>query len=80
MWHTTLPIFIGLYAESFAASCTFLLVAHRAMSSANWDFEFVCGEDFGKSLTYIRKSIGLRTEPCGTPAMGLILSERKPLR
>ena len=25
-----------------------------------------------------RKSNGLRTEPCGTPAKGLILSERKP--
>ena len=29
-------------------------------------------------MTYIRKSNGLRTEPGGTPATGLILSERKP--
>ena len=27
---------------------------------------------------YIRKSNGLSTEPCGTPEMGLTLSERKP--
>ena len=64
--------------KSFAANCTFLLAAHRAVSSANWDFEFCLWWGFGKSLTYIRKSNGLRTEPCGTPAKGLILSERKP--
>ena len=64
--------------KRFAANCTFLLAAHRAVSSANWDFEFCLWWGFGKSLTYIRKSNGLRTEPCGTPAMGLILSDRKP--
>ena len=31
-----------------------------------------------KSLMYIRKSNGLTTEPCVTPAMGLILSDKKP--
>ena len=56
--------------NSFAANCTFLLAAHRAVSSANWDFEFY--------LWWVLVSNGLRTEPCGTPAMGLILSERKP--
>ena len=25
--------------KSFAANCTFLLAAYRAVSSANWDFE-----------------------------------------
>ena len=30
--------------KSFAANCTFLLAAHRALSSANWDFELLCGE------------------------------------
>ena len=25
--------------KSFAANCTFLLAAHRAVSSANWDFD-----------------------------------------
>ena len=64
--------------KRFAANCTFLLAAHGTVSSANWDFEFCLWWGFGKSLTYIRKSNGLRTEPCGTPAMGLILSERKP--
>ena len=28
------------FCKSFAAMCTFLLEAHRAVSSANWDFEF----------------------------------------
>ena len=54
------------------------VVAHRAVSSANWDFEFCLWWGFGKSLTYIRKKNELRTERFGTPAMGLILSERKP--
>ena len=66
------------FCKSFAANCTFLLAAHRAVSSGNWDFEFCLWWGFGKSLTYIIKSNGLRTEPCGTPTMGLILSERKP--
>ena len=26
--------------KNFAASCTLLLAAHRAVSPANWDFEF----------------------------------------
>ena len=64
--------------KCFAANCTFLLAAYRAVSSANWDFEFCLWWGFDKSLTYIRKGNGLRTEPCGTPARGLILSERKP--
>ena len=58
--------------NSFAANCTFLLAAHRAVSSENWDFEFCLWGGFGKSLTYIRKSNGLRTEPFETPPMGLI--------
>ena len=66
------------FCKRFAARCTFLLAAQRAVSSANWDFEFCLWWGFGKWLTYIRKSNGLSTEPCGTPAMGLILSERKP--
>ena len=77
IWHTTLPVLVGPY-KSFTANCTFLIAAHRAVSSGNWDFEFCLWWGFGKSLTYIRKSNGLRTEPCGTPGMGLILSERKP--
>ena len=28
------------FCKSFAAMYTFLLAAHRAVSSANWDFEF----------------------------------------
>ena len=28
------------FCKSFAAMCTFLVAAHRAVSSANWDFEF----------------------------------------
>ena len=28
------------FCKRFAANCTFLLVAHRAVSSANWDLEF----------------------------------------
>ena len=28
------------FCKSFAAACTFLLAAHGAVSSANWDFEF----------------------------------------
>ena len=63
--------------KSFAVNCTFLPEVHRAVSSANWDFEFCMWSGFGKSMTYIRKSNGLRAELCRTPAMGLILSERK---
>ena len=48
--------------KSFAANCTFYLAVHRAVSSANWDFEFCLWWGFGKSLTYIRKSNLLRTE------------------
>ena len=29
------------FCKSFAAICTFLLAAHRAVSSANWDFDFL---------------------------------------
>ena len=28
------------FCKRFAAMCTFLLAAHSAVSSANWDFEF----------------------------------------
>ena len=28
------------FCKSFAAMCMLLLAAHRAVSSANWDFEF----------------------------------------
>ena len=28
------------FCKRFAAICTFILAAHRAVSSANWDFEF----------------------------------------
>ena len=28
------------FCKSFAAMCTFLLAAHSAVSSANWDLEF----------------------------------------
>ena len=64
--------------KSFAPTCTFLLAAYRGVSLANWDFEFCLWWGFGKSLTHIKKSNGLRTEPCGTPAIGLILSKRQP--
>ena len=30
--------------KSFSANCTFLPTAHKAVSSANWDSSFVCGE------------------------------------
>ena len=53
--------------KCFAANCTFLPAAHRAVSSANWDFEFCLWLGFGKSLMYIRKGNGLRTAPCGIP-------------
>ena len=72
IWHTTLPISIGPYTKVLLQiNCTFLLAAHKAVSSANWDFVFCCGEDL-KSLTYIRKSNGLRTELCETPAISLV--------
>ena len=45
--------------KSFAAKRTFKLKVHCAVSSANWDSE-LC----------LRKSNGLRTEPCGPPALG----------
>ena len=32
--------FHGSFCKSFAAMCTFLLAAHSAVSSANWDLEF----------------------------------------
>ena len=32
--------FLRSFCKSFVANYTFLLVAHRAVSSANWDFEF----------------------------------------
>ena len=56
--------------KSFAGNCTFSLAVHRAVSSANWGFEFCLWRGFDKSLTYIRKSNGLRTEPCGTLQWG----------
>ena len=33
--------FCRSFCKSFAAMCTFLLAAHSAASSANWDFEFL---------------------------------------
>ena len=30
--------------KRFAGNCKFLLAAHRAVSSANWDWSFDCGE------------------------------------
>ena len=57
-------------SNSFAVICTFLPAVHRAVSSANWNFQFCLWRGFGKSLTYIIKTNGLRTEPCDTPAMG----------
>ena len=44
IWHTTLPVFVGPYANVLLQIIHFLLAAHRAVSSANWDFDFVCGE------------------------------------
>ena len=32
--------FCRSFCKSFAANFIFLLAAHRAVSSANWDFEF----------------------------------------
>ena len=43
-----------------------------------WDSEFCLWCGFGRSLTKIRKSNGLRTEPCGTPALGLIWLDKNP--
>ena len=33
--------FRRFFCKSFAANCTFLLAANRAVSSANWNFEFL---------------------------------------
>ena len=64
--------------KCFAGNCTFLLADHRAVSSANWNFEFCLWWGFGKSLTYIRKSNGLRTEPCGTLATAQVSYGKGP--
>ena len=63
--------------KNLAAKRTFKLKAHCAVSSANWEREFRlwCGDS--RSLTYIRKRDGLRTEPCGTPALGFIWLHKK---
>ena len=65
-------------SKSYPADCKFLIATHGAVLSEDWNSEFCLWWGFGKSLTYIRKSNRLGTKPCGTPAMGLILSERKP--
>ena len=54
----------------FAAGDAFLLLAHRPVSSANWDLEFRWCFGSDMLLTYIRNSNGLSTEPQGTPALG----------
>ena len=60
-------------SKSFAVNCMFLLAAHSAVSSANWNSEFCLWLAFGRSLTYMRKSNGLSTEePRRTSASGLI--------
>ena len=38
-------------------------------------FTWLLRGSIGKSLTYIKKSSGLRTEPCGVPAFNRTLSE-----
>ena len=44
-------------------------------SSANCEiFTWLLRGSIGKSLTYIKKSSGLRTEPCGVPAFNWTLS------
>ena len=65
--------------KTFAAKRTFTLKAHCAVSSVNWDREFCLCCGVRRSLTSIRKSNGLRTEPCGTPALRLISVEEKLL-
>ena len=64
--------------KNFAAKRTFKLKIHCAVSSANWEREFCLWCRVGRSLTWIRKSNGLRTEPCGTPALGFIWLDKKP--
>ena len=46
--------------QSLAAKRT---KAHNAVPSANWDSEFCLWCGVGRSLTFIRKSNGLRTDP-----------------
>ena len=58
--------------------CKTYVKAHWAVSSTNWDSEFCLWCGFSRLLTWIRKSNGLRTEPCGTPALGSIWLGRKP--
>ena len=53
-----------------AAKPIILLTAHWPASSANCDLLVWWWVGFGMSLTWIRKSNGLRFEPCGTPALG----------
>ena len=50
------------------AESIFLLTVHWPASSANYDLLVWWWVGFGMSLTYARKSNGLRFEPCGTPA------------
>ena len=57
--------------KNFAAKRTFKLKAHCAASSVNWDRDFCLWCGVGRSLILIRKSNGFRTEPCGTPDLGL---------
>ena len=52
------------------AKSIFLLTAHWSASSANCDLLVWWWVGFDMSLTYIRKSNGLRFEPCGTSALG----------
>ena len=61
--------------KNLAAKRTFKLKAHCAVSSANWDREFCLWYGVGRSLTSIRKSNELRTEPCGTPAWGYLVGQ-----
>ena len=53
-----------------AVKSIFLLTAHWPASSANCDLLVWWWLGFGMPLTWIRKSNGLRLEPCETPALG----------
>ena len=56
--------------KSFAAKRMFKLKAHCAVLSGNWDREFCLW--CWKIVDVNQESNRLRTEPCGTPALGFI--------
>ena len=75
IWYTTLPMFVRPHANFLLQIVHFYWQPIEQCHQRIGILSFVFGEVL---VSHIRESNGLRTEPCGTPAMGLILSERKP--